>query len=140
MTVSAYRGFVRGTGFYDATLMVLFIFPGLVSWTLVILDGIDDKLALPGDVGEVRAFGLLAMNMMAAVTMVWAVARAHEPHPAYGFWDGVARVQICGLLVFYVAFSGVSAFMLVFALIEAVLGAVGLWGYAQINSRASRPA
>lgn len=132
MTRTEYQRFVRTTGYYDAGLMLLFVFPGLVRWTFSFIEHVDSVLYLPGHVGTFSTLALFFVNMMAVITAVWAVARAHDPKPVYGFWDGVTRILICVLIVFYVAFLHVTTFLLVFAAVEAVLGFIQVRGYVKL--------
>ncbi len=131
-----YERFVRTTGYYDAGLMLLFIFPGVVRWTLSLIEHVDSALNLPGYVGTFSTLALFFVNMMAVITAVWAIARAHDPKPVYGFWDGVTRILICVLIVFYVAFFNVTTFLLVFAAVEAVLGFMQVRGYVRLAGSA----
>lgn len=135
MTATRYRRFVRATGYYDAGLMLLFVLPGVVPWTLGLIARIDALLSLPGQVGSFEPFALFFVNMMAAITMAWAVARAHDPKPAYGFWDGVTRLLITALMIYYVAFLNVTAVLLAFAAVEVLLGSIQVKGYVELARR-----
>ena len=135
MTETRYQRFVRTTGYYDAGLMLLFIVPGVVRWTLSLIEYIDSVLHLPGHVGTFSTFALFFVNMMAAITTVWAVARAHDPKPVYGLWDGVTRIVICVLMIVYVAFLNVTMFLLLFATVEAIMGFFQVRGYVKAAGR-----
>ncbi len=133
MPKSNYPRFVRGTGIYDAGLMLLFIGPGVVRWTISLIASLDSALALPGEVGSFSAFSLFFVNMMAAITLVWAIARARDPKPEYGFWDGVTRLAICALMLIYVAFFDVTVLLVFFAAVEALLGFAQVRGYVKFT-------
>ncbi len=133
MARTTYEKLVRATGWYDAILMVPFLFPGVVAWTLSVIQRVDASLGLPGGVGDFPPLALFFVNMMAVITAVWAVARARNPLLEYGFWDGVTRLLLSLLMVAYVVFLDATAVLLLFAVVEAGLGAVQVWGYARAS-------
>ncbi len=136
--MSDYRRIVRLSGVYDATLMLLFAFPGLVATTMDSIARVHVALGLQGTVPPLPLFGHFFINMMAIITMVWAVARIIDPAPNYGLYDGLLRVLLALLMVGYVTI-GLTPILLLFAVVEIAWATLQLRGYRSVRNRL-RPA
>jgi hypothetical protein len=116
---------VRASGLYDAVLLLPFALPGVSAWTLAKMGWLNTALGLPGTIPEMSALGLLFLNMMAALAILYSVQRIREPNRFFGTYDVVARLLMGSLLGIYLLVHGIAAIFWAFFAAEL------FWAIAQ---------
>ena len=123
----SYSSIIRFSGIYDIILMIPFAIPGVVSYTMTQVGNLHTTLSLSGSFSEFSPFHLFFINLMALVTIVWAVLRVRTPIPRYGIYDSVTRVLIAILMLVYLLMFNISEILWIFFVSEVT------WALLQIN-------
>jgi hypothetical protein len=132
MNRSSYLRLVRASAWYDLVVTAGFATP----WTYELLHNVLSSLG-SGELPALDPIQTLYANLMGSLVVVWSVLRIARPLPAYGLYDGVARV----LFATWQAYAlGHGAFQLlwVFLVFEVAFGIAQLtpWVRAAAQQRA----
>ncbi len=129
ISASSYRSIIKASGLYDALLMLPFAIPGLVVFVFQLIIHIHLSFSLSGFIPDFSPFHLLFVNIMASVSIVWAVLRITTPQPCYALYDSIMRFIIACLMMFYIQKYDVTQLMYLFLFAELIWAILQLYFY-----------
>lgn len=131
--VKRYRMLVRGCGLYDLVVTFPFALPGLATAQLELLGKVQGWLGLAG---QFPAFGpthLFFVNLFGIIAVMWAVLRIARPDPLFGLVDGLGRMAVSSLMLYYLVAWGIPQIVLLFLVPEFLLGIAQLGMYRLVR-------
>ena len=129
MKTCSYRSIVKSSGIYDILIMLPFAIPGVVEWTISLISYLHEFLLVEGSMPQFSPFHYLFINIMAVVSIVWAVIRVVNPIPLYAWYDTAARILIALLMFVYLVQYQVTQVLWVFFIAEITWAALQINGY-----------
>nr|WP_086939856.1 hypothetical protein [Thaumasiovibrio occultus] len=136
----SYRAIIKASGIYDALMMLPFAIPGLSALVLQYLAYLHQQLGLAGAIPVFTPFHLLFVNIMASISIVWAVIRIRNPTALYAWYDTAARLLIAAIMLVYLLRDGISGIIWLFFATEVIWAALQINGYFFKNDHAMQSA
>lgn len=124
----SYTSIIKASGIYDILVMIPFALPGVVELTIMYISHIHNSLSLAGSIPEFSSFHFLFINIMAIVSIVWAVIRVKTPIPLFAWYDTAARTLIASTMLVYLVSYQVTEILWLFFVAEVA------WAAFQLNA------
>jgi len=110
----SYHSIIKASGIYDILILLPFAIPGVVELVFTLINKIHDDLALTGLLPEFSPFHFMFVNIMATISIVWAVIRVINPSTLYACYDTAARLFIAAIMLIYIFYYDVTQIIWLF--------------------------
>jgi len=131
----AYRSIIKASGIYDILILLPFAIPGVVELVFTLINKIHDDLALTGSIPEFSPYHFMFVNIMATISIVWAVIRVRNPSTLYACYDTVARLLIAVIMLIYLIYYDVTQIIWLFFVAEISWAILQINGYFSKNKK-----
>jgi hypothetical protein len=131
----SFRSIIKASGIYDIIIMLPFAVPGISEVIMKLISQAHYALALNGSMPEFSPFHLLFVNIMASVSIVWAVIRARNPIALYAWYDTTIRILIAATMLVYLLSYGITEIIWLFFVAEISWAALQINGYFNKNNK-----
>jgi len=121
-------------GIYDILILLPFAIPGVVELIFTFINKIHDNFALTGTLPEFTPFHFMFVNIMATITIVWAVIRIRSPIHLYACYDTVARILIAVNMLIYLLYYDITQIIWLFFVAEVSWTILQINGYFHNNT------
>jgi len=121
-------------GIYDILILLPFAIPGVVELIFTFINKIHDNFALTGTLPEFTPFHFMFVNIMATISIVWAVIRIRSPIHLYACYDTVARLLIAVNMLIYLLYYDISQIIWLFFVAEVSWAILQINGYFHNNT------
>jgi len=132
----SYRSIIKASGIYDILILLPFAIPGVVELVFTFINKIHDNFALTGTLPEFTPFHFMFVNIMATISIVWAVIRVIKPISLYACYDTVARLLIASTMLVYLLHYDVTQIIWLFFVAEISWVILQIYGYFYKNTNA----
>jgi len=132
----SYRSIIKASGIYDILILLPFAIPGVVELVFTLINKIHDDFALTGSLPEFSPYHFMFVNIMAIISIVWAVIRIRNPIPLYACYDTVARLLIASIMLIYLLNYDVTQIIWLFFIAEVSWAILQINGYFYKNTNA----
>jgi len=126
---------IRASAIYDLLLLTPFAIPGISLQIMQLISLTHQYFDLNGTVPLFTPFHLLFVNIMAAISVIWAILRINTPTVRFGLYDLTMRFCISVLMLIYILADDISALIWLFiiaelgwAIVQAYQCAKNHWG------------
>ncbi|ROV58964.1 hypothetical protein EGH82_15900 [Vibrio ponticus] len=133
----SYRNIIRASGIYDIIMMLPFAIPGVSGVVIDLIYQAHYGFELAGTVPSFSPFHLMFVNLMASISIVWAVIRVANPIALYAWYDTATRVVIALLMLVYLFGYGVTPMIWLFVVAEIAWAVLQINGYLYKNNDTS---
>lgn len=130
---------IKRVSIIDLCLVGPMAVPGVSHAIIDLIAMIDHALGLHSEVGEMNAVGMMFMNVVGVLAIVWSVARIKAPAEHLAWLDIYARLAVAFILAFYSFVSGMSVVFAFFMATE-LIGAVWQMRATQMLDSPPKPA
>jgi len=137
-TGCTYRSIIKASGIYDILILLPFAIPGVVELVFTLINKLHNDLTLTGSMPEFSPYHFMFVNIMATISIVWAVIRVRNPSTLYACYDTVARLFIASTMLVYLLYYDVTQIIWLFFAAEISWAILQINGYFYKNTNAEQ--
>ncbi|MBU2972527.1 hypothetical protein KO527_24640 [Pseudoalteromonas sp. C2R02] len=135
-TGCSYHSIIKASGIYDILVLLPFAIPGIVEIVFTLINKTHDDLALTGSLPEFLPYHFMFVNIMAIISIVWAVIRIRNPIHLYACYDTITRLLIAANMLVYLLYYDITQIIWLFFIAEVSWAILQINGYFYKNTNA----
>lgn len=116
---------VRLSGLYDAVFLLPLSIPIVAEFVIDWVVLLGERAMLGGGL-DLGAEGVLFVNLMAILSVLFGLFRARFPYPIVGWFDVAARMLLGGCIALYLLAFDLAQILWLFVAVEAI------WALVQV--------